>query len=191
MHFILNIISSEIRQSKKNAGGPFTILRNMVELAEDEEYWTPDVMAQALLGIWFAAAHQPWMNLDFVILELCARPEFINLLREEISDFDNSEYSYQKLEKLPLLDSFIKETIRLNPLDTLAVRRKALQTFQFTDGPMVPAGTVTCISSYDALHDMATYAEPDKFDGRRFMAKSKLTDISENFPVWGFGSLAW
>ena len=36
----------------------------MMSLSEGNAYWTPEVLAQALLGIWFAASHQPWMVKD-------------------------------------------------------------------------------------------------------------------------------
>jgi cytochrome P450 len=88
----------------------------MKALTVGNEYWTPDIMAQSLLGIWFAASHQPWMNLHFVLLELCTRPDYQTSLRNEI--LQAGELSYDRLEQLPLLDSFIKETMRLNPLDT-------------------------------------------------------------------------
>ncbi len=44
------------------------------------------------------------------------RSEYVEILRKEIGD--PSRLDYAKLEKLPLLDSFIKETVRVNPLDT-------------------------------------------------------------------------
>lgn len=91
----------------------------MSELTEGNDYWTPEILSQSLLGIWFAASHQPWMNLDFMLLELCARPEWQSILRNEIGDY--GAQSYESLEQLPLLDSFMKETIRMNPLDTRTV----------------------------------------------------------------------
>jgi Cytochrome P450 len=93
-----------------------TILHNMTELTSGRDYWTLDVLAQSLLGFWFAASHQPWVNLGFVVLGLCSRPECVELLQNEIGD--SSSLDYGKFAKLPLLDSFIKETVRLNPLDT-------------------------------------------------------------------------
>ena len=87
----------------------------MTEMTDGNDYWTPQLLSQSLLGIWFAAAHQPWMFLDFVLLELASRRDWHNALQEELAAFAPS--TYQELEKLPLLDSFIKETIRLNPLD--------------------------------------------------------------------------
>lgn len=89
----------------------------MVQLTREQnsQYWTPDVLSQSMLGIWFAASHQPWMNLDFVLLELAQRPEWQAQLREKIGD--HARLDYQTLDQLPCLDSFIKETVRMNPLD--------------------------------------------------------------------------
>jgi hypothetical protein len=95
-----------------------TIIHNMTTLSESSSYWTsPTMNTQNMLGLWFAASHQPWMNLSFIIFEVCARPDWQEALRKEIEDngpLDN----YKKFDSLPLLDSFMKETVRLNPLDT-------------------------------------------------------------------------
>lgn len=92
-----------------------TIAHNMTEMTDGSDYWDPELLSQSLLGIWFAAAHQPWMFLDFILLELSTRLDWQHALRKELDTLAPS--SYHELEKLPLLDSFIKETIRLNPLD--------------------------------------------------------------------------
>lgn len=89
---------------------------NMAELTDTSTYWNPELLSQSLLGIWFAAAHQPWMNLHFTLLELCARAESQLALLQELEQ--HAPLDYQRLEQLPFLDSFIKETVRLNPLDT-------------------------------------------------------------------------
>lgn len=187
----------------------------MTEMTDDSDYWDPELLSQSLLGIWFAAAHQPWMFLDFILLELCARPDWQSAIQEELDTLAPS--NYHELEKLPLLDSFIKETIRLNPLDqckssipenestdiglmfmTDAIRRKALEPYTFQSGaPSVPKGGTACVSAYDLMHDTQHYPSPDSFQGARFVPKtkaapqSKFTEISDKFPVWGYGSLAW
>ena len=38
-----------------------TLLRNMIQASKDSEYWTPNTLIQAIVGIWFAASHQPWI----------------------------------------------------------------------------------------------------------------------------------
>lgn len=87
-------------------------------MSSDNKYWAgqPPLLAQSLLGMWFAASHQPWMNTVFIIQQLCMYPDWQQKLAEEIGDLNDLDYN--KLQGLPLLDSFIKETVRLNPLDT-------------------------------------------------------------------------
>ncbi|QKX59174.1 uncharacterized protein TRUGW13939_06306 [Talaromyces rugulosus] len=195
MHFLQN------RFKKMMAGNDGemhnTILRDMVELTREQnsQYWTVGVISQSLLGIWFAASHQPWMNLDFVLLELAQRPEWQAQLREEIGD--HSRLDYQALVQLPYLDSFIKETVRMNPLDNYAIRRKALQNYHFANGGwLIRTGVVACVSAIDILRNKDVYPNPDEWDGNRFVTTtspvqgSKFSDVSEHFPTWGFGALA-
>jgi len=103
----------------------------MIEASADSKYWTHTLIIQAVLGIWFAASHQPWIvreplqlqetelihvqNLHFVFLELCARPEHVEMIHQEIKVAGTLDY--EGINQLPILDSFIKESVRLNPLD--------------------------------------------------------------------------
>lgn len=89
----------------------------MPELSADSKYWSgrPSHLAQSLLGMWFAAIHQPWMNLDFIVQQLCVSPEWQETLRGEVGNPEKLDY--RRLQNLPLLDGFIKETVRLHPLD--------------------------------------------------------------------------
>ena len=185
----------------------------MPELATENKYWTDaSLLAQSLLGMWFAAIHQPWMNLDFVLQELCLSKAWQHKLLGELKRCEKLDY--HTLQQLPCLDGFIKETVRLNPLDTsklcwleieehmlrvkVAIRRKALQDYTFSGGsPHVPAGRIVCVSSYNLMHDAVHYPCPDEFEPFRFINKetgastSRFTDVHENFPIWGYGSLAW
>ncbi|KAI9719517.1 MAG: hypothetical protein M1828_006224 [Chrysothrix sp. TS-e1954] len=61
-----------------------SILGNMINSSSGNDYWTPHRIVQALSGIWFAAAQQPRTILDFVLLELYSRPEYIPLIRHEL-----------------------------------------------------------------------------------------------------------
>ena len=151
-------------------------------------------------------------------------PEYIDLLRSEIES--QSSLDYHSLENLPLLDSFMKETSRLNPVDAgkpynergnlyvnlimtcvVGVRRKALRPYTFSDGgPHVPIGNIVCVPQYSILRDETNYPRATAFDGFRFMSAtlpssnagskptqrtSRFTDVTETYPVWGYGSWAW
>jgi cytochrome P450 len=92
-----------------------TLLNTMIQHTRDSDYWTTNLIVQAMVGIWFAASHQPWINLHFVLLELCERPEYLEPLREEIRA--QGSPNFENISRLRKLDSFIKECVRLNPLD--------------------------------------------------------------------------
>ena len=109
-----------------------TLFHNMVEASAESKYWNHNNLIQAVIGLWFAASHQPWIvsfqhcirsfiiadwsqNLHFAFLELCARPEFADLIYDEIKSV--GALNLENIDRLPILDSFIKESVRINPLD--------------------------------------------------------------------------
>ncbi|KAI4267853.1 MAG: hypothetical protein LQ337_008153, partial [Flavoplaca oasis] len=142
----------------------------------NRSYWTPNIIVQALIGIWFAAAHQPWVNLDFAFLELCQRPESADLIRQEISNKTTLDAKTIGND-MPILDSFLKESLRLNPMDDLAIRRKSLSPYTFRSGtPHIPTGTITSVSSYNLMHDAHFYPDPNRFDGLRYTRKTIMSE---------------
>ena len=58
----------------------------------------------------------PTQILVFAIYNLCAYPEHIGPLREEIERMMNAP-TEERFTNMPLLDSFLRETARLNPLE--------------------------------------------------------------------------
>jgi cytochrome P450 len=100
--------------------------------------------------------------------------------------------------KLELLDSFLKESARLNTSESISLRRKAMQPFTFKDGTHIPAEDWVCVPQRPLLRDPAIYSAPDVFNPYRFMSRntenqksSKFTDLSPDFPIWGLGKQAW
>ncbi|MCJ1475924.1 hypothetical protein MMC13_004588 [Lambiella insularis] len=210
LSFLFKRLNQTISKEKdgwheKESLKPLTLLHNMIEASKEYPYWTADRLIQAMVGIWFAASHQPWINLHFVLLELCDRPEYVELIRKEIESQEKLDYA--TISRLPVLDSFIKESVRLNPLDLMSIRRKALKPYTFSHGgPHVEPGQIACYPAYEVMHNGARYTNPDVFDGLRFvknpeavsktikssgsaeMRGTTLTEGSKDFPIWGFGS---
>ncbi len=54
-------------------------------------------------------------NPHFVLLELCARSEYVKFIRDEIESKETLDY--QNISQLPILDSFSKESMMVNPSD--------------------------------------------------------------------------
>ncbi|KAL8812802.1 MAG: hypothetical protein Q9200_000769 [Gallowayella weberi] len=94
-------------------------------------------------------------------------------------------------KSLPLLESFLRETARHDPLDSLSVQRKVLKDFTFKDGTHVPAGNVICVPQQAVMRDPRYYDQPDEFLPFRFAAKEsndavqKFTDLTPHFYLWG------
>jgi cytochrome P450 len=107
--------------------------------------------------------------------------------------FDNSV----DLPKLELLDSFLKDSTRLNTSESISLRRKAMQPFTFKDGTHVSAADWVCVPQRPLLRDPAIYHDPEVFDAYRFMSHktgkhpSRFTDLSPDYPIWGLGKQAW
>lgn len=177
--------------------------------------WTAQKIVQVLLGVWFAAVHQPAMCLVYALDDLCAQqssdPQYIDQLRKDITDAISSDGETVDIDKIPSLDSFLKESTRLNPTDSISVRRKVLQSFSFSDGTRLMKDDVACVPLQCILTDPSLYRDPLKFDPYRFMSDEKyegdgktyleesrplsrnprFTDTNPAFPLWGLGKHAW
>ncbi|KAL8954598.1 MAG: hypothetical protein Q9183_007025 [Haloplaca sp. 2 TL-2023] len=103
-HLVGAVNSTDAKWEEDKTLQSVTLLQNMIEASGESNYWTPEVLSQALLGYWFAASHQPWIV------------DYIELIRREIREM-SSPQDADSISRLPLLDSFIKESVRINPLD--------------------------------------------------------------------------
>ncbi|KAI9037576.1 putative cytochrome P450 [Aspergillus affinis] len=173
----------------------------MLENSPHEKSYSPTRIVHELIAIWFGSVHGLAMTLTFAIHDLCLHPEYVDPLRSEIeSQFDG----FQNTGKgLPLLESFIKESARLTPVESLSTRRQAVQSFTFSDGTKLAAGDWTCTPVGAMMLDPGSYPEPSQFSGFRFAdpgllqgshtlqpRPSKLTDVSETWQMWGTGRMA-
>lgn len=55
-------------------------------------------------------------TITYAVYDLCLHPEYIEALRDEIESSEYIEFS-NTAQGLPLLDSFIKESARLTPVE--------------------------------------------------------------------------
>lgn len=80
------------------------------------------------------------------------------------------------------------------------MNRKALKNFTFSDGTMIPKGTLVYASASPLHHDGDIYSNPDVFDGFRFANmrmldgeshKNQFVTTDLNFLAFGHGRHAW
>ncbi|KAJ5633332.1 cytochrome P450 [Penicillium lividum] len=174
---------------------------NAAERKNQQHEWPAHRIVQVLLGIWFASVHQPAMCLFYALDDLCLHPEFTTALRDEVCSVIND--NPHDVSSLPLLNGFLKESARLNPTDSISLRRKVVRPFTLQDGTTLIKDDIACIPLKPILEDSEIYTDPLTFNPYRFIndahldkakpgafATSDFTDADFNFPIWGLGKRA-
>ncbi|KAI1119833.1 cytochrome P450 [Nemania abortiva] len=178
----------------------------IMETAPRQKPWTPERIVHELIAIRFGSVHALSTTITFAIQDLCLRPEYLAPLRSE------NERLYSQFEQtgqgLPLLDSFIKESARLTPVESMSVRRAATQPFKFSDGTELAVGDWACTPVRAIMQSERYYPQALEFNGFRFAKPedmhfdsshtfafkqpkpSKLVDVSHTWHVWGIGRMA-
>ena len=97
---------------------PIDILQWMMDAAVGEE-GEPNKLAHRQLLLTIASIHTTTMAATHTIYDLCANPEFFTPLRKEIEQQIDSEgnFTVSALNDMRKLDSLMKESQRLNPLN--------------------------------------------------------------------------
>ncbi|KAH7015823.1 cytochrome P450 [Ilyonectria destructans] len=137
------------------------------------------------------------------LIDIATYPEFVPELREEIQRVMNNyngEITKQGLSDMLKLDSFIKETGRLNPPDLTSFQRKATADLKLSNGMFLPKGAKLMLPSVSVNMDEALYQDPAKFDGFRFYkirtSKPENRTSHQHITVgkkdiaWGYGAHA-
>lgn len=111
---IVPIIEKRLRSKEME---PLDLLQMLWDGAQGGDK-TPEFMAYTALAVSFAAVRTSSSVPTHLLYDLCARPEYIEPLRQEIESVLEEEGSFTKaaLNKLVKLDSFMKESQRFNPL---------------------------------------------------------------------------
>ncbi|KAF2873250.1 cytochrome P450 [Massariosphaeria phaeospora] len=138
--------------------------------------WTAERVVHELMALLFGAVHSMGMATTFAIRDICMHPEYVEPLRKEIEG-----PAYQAWEAtgdgLPFLDSFLKESARINPLDNLSTRRKALRPFTLSNGVHVEVGDWLATPLMPMLRDAKHWADPLEFHGFRHVDPKTLASL--------------
>ncbi|KAF5356382.1 hypothetical protein D9758_009515 [Tetrapyrgos nigripes] len=141
--------------------------------------------------------------LDFllsVLLQLAAHPEFADPLRNEVESVVEREgWTKPALNQMWMLDSFVTESVRLQPTGAMVPFRKAMKDFTFSDGTTVPAGTLVTTAAWSILRDEELYPNGNEFKPFRFSElrekeeesmKHQLVTVNPEWMVFGQGKHA-
>ncbi|KAF9237109.1 cytochrome P450 [Melanogaster broomeanus] len=122
-------------------------------------------LTRRILTVNFAAIH----SFTQALFNLAANPQYIQPLRQEVESIVETEgWSKSALAKMRKIDSFLKESQRIEGIGCVSMSRKALKDFTFSDGTVIPKGAFVTVASTAMHHDNEFYENADMFDPFRF-----------------------
>ncbi|KAF2177798.1 cytochrome P450 [Zopfia rhizophila CBS 207.26] len=176
----------------------------IMQTSPKDNPWTPKRIVHELMAIWFGSVHALSTTITFAIQDLCMHSDYVEPLRKELEGAQYTEFE-KTSRGLPLLDSFIRESARLTPVESQSTRRCALQPFTLSDGSKLNVGDWACTPVRAIMQDPRHYPSPLDFNGFRFAdpaildpetsskfrfpqpSPSRLIDANETYHVWGPG----
>ncbi|KEY72277.1 hypothetical protein S7711_00275 [Stachybotrys chartarum IBT 7711] len=160
---------------------------------------SPDQIARDMLMLSLASFLSTAATTLGIIYDLLDQPESFQEIKDEmahVSKESGGKVTRQSLGQLVVLDSFIKESQRTNPINQISTHRLALQDFTFKDGLHLPAGADIAFSNElisrdpDIWPDRATEFDPHRFLRMRQagdLARSQVTSVTDDMMPFGNG----
>jgi sterol 14-demethylase len=120
------------------------------------------------ISLMFAGHHTTSTTSSWALLELCRHPEWMKRVTEELDALyaDGQDVSYQALREIPVLESVLKETLRLHP-PLILLMRKVVRPFEVA-GRRVEVGRMVGVSIATSNRDPALFRDAERFDPSRF-----------------------
>ena len=161
----------------------------------------PVHQAHHLMHLTFAASSASGVLVTQGLFQLLMMPEYVQPLREELDRVlaeHGNQWTDRALSSLVLMDSFLRETMRMYPAGSLTCARTVMdKPFAFHDGFKLPEGARIIFTSLAIHRDPDNYADPDAFDGYRFVktdaapGKQKTiiaaSTVDQKFLQFGYG----
>ncbi|MCJ1243273.1 hypothetical protein MMC30_000470 [Trapelia coarctata] len=157
------------------------------------------VQASTLLVISLAAIHTSTMAVTHAVYDLAARPEYLEPLREEITQVLAAEGGFTKraMMRMRKLDSFLKESQRHSPFALIGFLQKVVHPITLPSGPLLPAGTIFCVPNSVLDREAGIWSDPHAFDGFRYSTlrdsspdegrKHAFSEVSQDSMHFGYG----
>lgn len=181
----------EKRAKKVDGKGKYQdMLQWLVDTAQGKDA-EPERLVKMMMFLNMAAIHTTAMTATNVFLDLCTRPECIDMIREEILQVVKEDRGIKAstLQKLKKLDSFMRESRRMNSMGfckylllhqynnrgekthisrPVTFQRRLMVPLTLSSGSTIPAKSYISIAYQPMLTDPTYYPSPLTFDPLRF-----------------------
>jgi len=166
---LVEMITANIDKRRATNARPDDALQVLMESRySDGTGLTPNEMTGILTAAMFAGHHTSSGTAAWTLIELLRNPEWLMKAREEVDALYEREgtVTYQSLREVPVLESILKEVLRLHP-PLIILMRGVLQDLHVA-GYTIPAGRLVAISPPVSHSIPELFRDPARFDPARY-----------------------
>ncbi|KAF9453726.1 cytochrome P450 [Macrolepiota fuliginosa MF-IS2] len=148
---------------------PNDLITWLLETTTEDYHRTIHDLVLRILTVNFAAIHTSTLTLTHALYDLAIHPEYAKPMREEAKPIIAEDgWTKAAMHRMRKIDSFLKESQRLNSVGSMLMSRKALQDWKLSDGTLIPAGTFVGVASDAMNKEEASFPDGLAFKGFRF-----------------------
>ncbi|KAF2161110.1 hypothetical protein M409DRAFT_69964 [Zasmidium cellare ATCC 36951] len=182
---LADIASVAVRNSRADATDRniFSSILSQGEKANDEGTLTDQQILIEAGNLISAGSDTTAETLTYLVWAVLSHPETQKLLEEEVALVEEPMRD-SELEKLPVLNAVIQETLRLYPASPFPEPRvvpKGGATFQ---GYFLPEGTVVSTSPWVTQRNAEFFPDPERFDYTRWLPNGPATNSETSKAAW-------
>ncbi|KAK6605238.1 cytochrome P450 [Botrytis cinerea] len=153
---------------------PNDVLQWMMDLANEEEWQAENLATRYVFSV-IGSLYTVSAGIVDCLYDLIERPEYLAMLREEAEKVLQEDRGWKKgtPTKLEKLDSFMKESQRVNAPSPISFKRIVKQPIELSDGLRLPKGAYICVvnTSQVELDEDFENTDSANFDGLRYYKK--------------------
>ncbi|MEX0767016.1 MAG: cytochrome P450 [Microthrixaceae bacterium] len=189
----LVILIEEIMEKRLSAPVPDKEQMDLLDVmlsvrnSEGELRFSAHEVTGMFISLIFAGHHTTAGTASWTLIELLRHPELMDAVTTELDELfaDGSTVSYQALREIPLLESCLKESLRLHP-PLILLLRLALEDFE-VEGVRVEAGKLVGVSLSVSNRLPEAFADPEVYDPYRYI-EPRREDIENPWSWIPFGA---
>ncbi|CAK5282147.1 unnamed protein product [Mycena citricolor] len=169
-------IAKEDELGPNYEGKPNDLISWLLELAGPDGRH-PEPIAARILSLNMAAIHTTSMALAHALFDVTSREGYLEPMREEAENVIRAEgWTKSALNSMHKMDSFIRETQRMQGNGPVTMARKVIHPdgFTFSDGVKVPYGSFVYVSGKPVHYDPSENSR-----GSRSVQRVRYSDLRE------------
>jgi sterol 14-demethylase len=161
--------------------------RDLLDVLVSLETFTADEITGMFISMMFAGHHTSSGTAAWTLIELLRNPPVLRDITAELDDLyrDNPAVSFQALREIPLLESAVKEALRLHP-PLILLLRAATRDLEVL-GYQVPVDALVGVSPAISNRIGEDFPDPDRFAPQRY-AEPRQEDLINRWTWIPFGA---